>query len=63
MQVDTGYYLLGRRGSEHDYEEPYFEPASKEEDLLQQLIKLSIPIILEEKDLKYMHVNFTPLCY
>jgi len=33
---------------DHDYEEPYFEPASEEEDLLQQLKKMSISVIHEE---------------
>ena len=35
--------------SEHDYEEPYFEPASEEEGLLLQLKKMSIPMILEKE--------------
>ncbi len=37
---------------DHDYEEPYFEPASEEEDLLQQLKKLCIPVIKDEKDIQ-----------
>ena len=30
---------------EHDYEEPYWEPANKEEELMQQLSKLNVPMI------------------
>ena len=30
---------------EHDYEEPYWEPASKEEELMDQLSKLNVPVI------------------
>ena len=30
---------------EHDYEEPYWEPASKEEELMEQLSKLNVPVI------------------
>lgn len=30
---------------EHDYDEPYFQPADEEEDLLQQLHKLAVPNI------------------
>ena len=30
---------------DHDYEEPYWEPASKEEELMDQLAKLSVPVI------------------
>lgn len=59
-QPDGEYYLLAREGSEevtmkledHDYEEPYFEPASEEEDLLQQLRKMLIPVIDENKELQ-----------
>ena len=36
----------------HDYDELYFEPASEEKELLQQLKQLLIPIIPEE-NLKY----------
>lgn len=32
----------------HDYDEPYFEPAYKEEELLSQLRSLSVPVIAEE---------------
>ena len=50
------YFLTKEAGSvvdtleeiEHDYEEPYFEPATEEEGLLQQLLKLSIPVLEEE---------------
>ena len=37
----------------HDYDEPYFEPASKEEGLLLQLKELGIPIISSES-IKYV---------
>jgi hypothetical protein len=37
---------------EHDYEEPYFEPASEEEGVLQQLQKMSIPVVDENKELQ-----------
>ena len=42
----------------HDYDELYFEPASEEKELLQQLKQLLIPIIPEE-NLKY--ISYT--CY
>lgn len=32
----------------HDYEEPYWEPANKEEALLDQLSKLGVPVILAQ---------------
>ena len=59
-QADGAYYLLAREGSvevsikldDHDYEEPYFEPASEEEGLLQQLRKMSIPMVDEEKEIQ-----------
>ena len=35
----------------HDYEEPYFEPATEEEGLLLQLKKLSIPVLEEEEEI------------
>ena len=37
----------------HDYDELYLEPASEEEELLQQLKQLPIPIIPEE-NIKYI---------
>ena len=37
---------------EHDYEEPYFEPATEEEGLLAQLKKLSIPVLEQETEMK-----------
>ena len=57
---DPNYYLLSNEGQleatlnleEHDYEEPYFEPASEEDDLLQQLKKLYIPVIEQGKALQ-----------
>ena len=36
---------------EHDYEEPYWEPANKEEELMEQLGKLNVPVI-PEKDIE-----------
>ena len=36
----------------HDYEEPYFEPASEVESLLEQLKKMSIPLVDEIRDLQ-----------
>ena len=46
---------------DHDYSEPYFEPASEVEDLFHQLIKLEIPNIKRD-NLRYnlniiMHVK------
>ena len=32
----------------HDYEEPYWEPANKEDELIDQLFKLGVPEILAE---------------
>lgn len=74
-ELDSAYFLLAREGSvdnlekleeEHDYEEPYFEPASEEEALLQQLKKMSIPIITEEsrynKDVNYSRLQKQQLC-
>ena len=29
----------------HDYDEPYFEPALKEEELIMQLKNLSVPVV------------------
>ena len=37
-----------RSQHDHDYEEPYWEPASKEEELMDQLSKLGVPEILAE---------------
>ena len=34
---------------DHDYEEPYFEPASEEEDIISQLRKMAIPVIAVDK--------------
>ena len=39
---------------EHDYEEPYFEPATEEEGLLAQLKKLSIPVLEQETKVKWV---------
>ena len=37
----------------HNYDEPYIEPASQEEELMLQLRRMAIPIIAEE-NLKYV---------
>ena len=37
-----------RSEHDHDYEEPYWEPANKEEELIDQLFKLGVPEILSE---------------
>ena len=34
---------------DHDYEEPYFEPASEEEDIISQLKNMAIPVIAVDK--------------
>ena len=52
LQESGEYFLLEPQVGDYDYEEPYFEPASEEEELLQQLNKMSIPFIDEEKELK-----------
>ena len=51
-EMDGGLRVLGGGGvgkkteeDEHDYEEPYWEPASKEEELMLQLSKLNVPVI------------------
>ena len=46
-QYEMGNDLLGggKKEDEHDYEEPYWEPASKEEELMDQLSKLNVPVI------------------
>ena len=54
-QGNDNYFLLTKEESQmedHDYEEPYFEPASEEEDLLQQLKTMSVPFIDEDGELK-----------
>ena len=38
---------------EHDYDEPYFEPACKEDELLLQLQKLGVACV-SKKSLKYV---------
>ena len=37
-----------RSEHDHDYEEPYWEPANQEEELMDQLSKLGVPEILAE---------------
>ena len=31
--------------NDHDYEEPYWEPANQEEELIAQLSKLKVPVV------------------
>ena len=46
----------------HDYEEPYFEPASEEESLIRQLKNMSVPVANQD-ELKYVHrYIYSPLC-
>ena len=40
-----GGRLKNELEDDHDYEEPYWEPASKEEELMEQLSKLNVPVI------------------
>lgn len=42
----------------HDYEEPYFEPANKEEELVAQIKKLGVTeISRESKNLRSEYLN------
>ena len=59
MQGNDNYFLLTEEETQaqlnvedHDYEEPYFEPASEEEELLQQLKAMPVPFIDEDRELK-----------
>ena len=45
-----------RSEHDHDYEEPYWEPANKEEELIDQLFKLGVPEILAES-IEYVIAN------
>jgi hypothetical protein len=45
------YVIAGPTDGEHDYDEPYFEPASEVDGLLKQLRGLDVTSI-EEKSLK-----------
>ena len=36
-------FLIG--DNDHDYEEPYWEPANQEEELIAQLSKLKVPVV------------------
>ncbi len=47
---NDGYSVI-KSHSEYEYEEEYFEPASKEDELYLQLERLSVPI-LEKNDLQ-----------
>ena len=40
-----------KKDDDHDYEEPYWEPANKEEELMDQLSKLNVPVI-QAKDIE-----------
>ena len=42
-----------RSKHDHDYEEPYWEPANKEEELMDQLSKLGVPEI-PAKSIEYV---------
>ena len=44
---ETSDNLLGdeKAGEANDYEEPYWQPASKEEELMAQLAMLNVPVI------------------
>jgi hypothetical protein len=46
----------------HDYEEPFFKPASEEEGILAQLKKMSIPMVDENKEFQCVlacHTTFS----
>ena len=45
-----------RSEHDHDYEEPYWEPANKEEELMDQLSKLGVPEIMAES-IEYVLTN------
>lgn len=48
-EVDSGpRFLTATASDNHDYDEPYFEPACTEEDILLQLKSLGVPIIPKE---------------
>ena len=38
-----------RRSDDEDHDEPYFEPADREEELMAQLSKLNLPVISSER--------------
>ena len=44
-----------KKDDDHDYEEPYWEPANKEEELMDQLSKLNVPVILA-KDIEWVEL-------
>ena len=50
---EMNYDLLGKENTEddNDYEEPYWEPANKEEELMVQLAKLNV-LIIATKDIE-----------
>ena len=51
FKYDISRDFIGGRGADtddHDYEEPYWEPASKEEELMVQLSKLNVAVIAAE---------------
>ena len=45
--MNQGYVVTGPTDAEHDYDEPYFEPASEFDTLLEQLKELSVTNIQE----------------
>ncbi len=51
---DTAFFV------NHDYDEPYIEPASQEEELMLQFRRMAIPIIAEE-NLKYVFLEWEDL--
>lgn len=54
-QYETSDNLLEdeKTGDENDYEEPYWEPANKEEELMAQLAVLNVPVIVA-KDIEWV---------
>ena len=41
-------HALAGQLANHDYEEPYFEPASRKEEILMQLRQLGVPVVPKE---------------
>ena len=59
-ESDTGPHPPLTAFDNHDYDEPYFEPALKEEELIMQLKNLSVPVVGTEH-LKYVSVHMQRL--
>ena len=53
------YVVTGPTGAEHDYDEPYFEPASEFDTLLEQLKELAVTNILKSS-LRSVHLLLKP---